>query len=86
MILNAVSTLKNENGAKITLVSTLKKALIQKLFSVSAAGKNLKEKILFVSTFLDKYRAFLYKLKFCGILSSCKAQFCGYHGFFKPKF
>jgi hypothetical protein len=56
MILNAVSTLKNENGAKITLVSTLKKALIQKLFSVSAAGKNLKEKIFFVSTFLDKYR------------------------------
>ena len=55
---DAVSTLKNENGAKITLVSTLKKALIQKLFSVSAAGKNLKEKIFFVSIFLDRYRMY----------------------------
>ena len=63
---DAVSTLKNENGAKITLVSTLKKALIQKLFSVSAAGKNLKEQIFFVSTFLDKYRCNVDKVHMLG--------------------
>ena len=62
---DAVSTLKNENGAKITLVSTLKKALIQKLFSVSAAGKNLKEKIFFVSTFLDKYKDVMLTKSIC---------------------
>ena len=64
-VLHAVSTLKNENGAKITLVSTLKKALIQKLFSVSAAGKNLKEKTFFVSTFLDKYKDVMLTKSIC---------------------
>ena len=56
---------KSRHGAKITLVSTLKKALIQKLFSVSAAGKNLKEKIFFVSTFLDKYKDVMLTKSIC---------------------
>ena len=53
---DAVSTLKNENGAKITLVSTLKKSFDSKtLFSV-CCWKKTEGKIYFVSTFLDKYR------------------------------
>lgn len=37
------------------LVSTLEKGSAQNIFPVSTAGKTLKEKIFFVSTYIDKY-------------------------------
>ena len=41
------------------LVSTLEKGSAQNIFPVSTAGKTLKEKIFFVSTYIDKYTIFL---------------------------
>ena len=38
------------------LVSTLEKGSAQNIFPVSTAGKTLKEKIFFVSTYIDKYK------------------------------
>ena len=46
------------------LVSTLEKGSAQNIFPVSTAGKTLKEKIFFVSTYIDKYN----------IVSSAKSE------------
>ena len=55
----------SEFGSRLDTFADIVFVAVQKLFSVSAAGKNLKEKIFFVSTFLDKYKDVMLTKSIC---------------------